>query len=237
MTRVPLTDEIIANLKRMQKETGCGPSAVLSGAKDKPAGLSSGTIRTWIDGKVKTADEAHLVYTLKRWREITPRKPISPQILKTLHRERDRTGIAGKALLRGIDKLPAGLAASTVNAWLSGSTTTACADHVDFVLTQYRALPDNARGRSKSRSGRPVAAHPGRVPVTEEMRTAILTLKRTANAGNQLAMLRSYSGCPDDLTPVTLAHVLSGRNQTIKVEHWRFLKRAAREAVAVDGAD
>lgn len=69
---------------------------------------------------------------------------ITDEIIETLLHHQHRTGVGPQKLLRGKrDVAPAGLSSSMVYNWVRRGSKTARKDHLEFILNQWKALPDN----------------------------------------------------------------------------------------------
>lgn len=148
MERVSITKDIVEELQRLQEQSGVGPGALLRGQKDVPPRLNSGTIFGWKQQTVKTARRDHLEWVMRRWREVTPVVPVTPELIKEIEAQLKRTGIAPRALIARIDPSLDKLRPELVTRWVKGTTKSARQDHLDAVLGALRAAPD-ARPREK----------------------------------------------------------------------------------------
>ena len=72
--------------------------------------------------------------------DTTNRTRLTKTIIETLASERERTGITYAQLLKRSDSAPSDLTERHIYIWLSKSKT-ARADHLQFVLEAYAALP------------------------------------------------------------------------------------------------
>lgn len=140
---IPLTPDILEMLRAHAVRTGKGPSALLRAARDKPDGLSSPLIHTWLSGKTVTARRDHLDYVLKRYDIPVPsdRIEITGALLEELRAHVRRTGKGPHALLRGVRDKPEGLTGNMIQNWMRGLVHTARKDHFDYVLTLWGSLP------------------------------------------------------------------------------------------------
>ncbi|MEP2987859.1 MAG: hypothetical protein ABJN65_18030 [Parasphingorhabdus sp.] len=67
---------------------------------------------------------------------------IEPELLEQIKLEKERTGISASRLLRSHYHLcPPELSADMIGNWLSGRTTKAYWEHVNWVLERYTAIP------------------------------------------------------------------------------------------------
>lgn len=65
-----ITEAERAALRQHRERTGIGASRLLDGASDKPDGLTFPMVASWLSGKTKAADPAHLRYVLDRYAAI-----------------------------------------------------------------------------------------------------------------------------------------------------------------------
>jgi hypothetical protein len=63
----PISEADLATLKAHRQRTNIGAIRLLSGATDIPPGLTPNVVSSWLTGKGKAADPAHLAYVLARW--------------------------------------------------------------------------------------------------------------------------------------------------------------------------
>lgn len=65
----PISDEQLEELRFHRNRTGMGGGRLLNGATDKPAGLNSAMVTSWLGGQTRTALPEHLDYILARYRK------------------------------------------------------------------------------------------------------------------------------------------------------------------------
>ncbi|MEQ9264165.1 MAG: hypothetical protein RLN81_03025 [Balneolaceae bacterium] len=69
---------------------------------------------------------------------------ITDEIIETLLHHQHRTGVGPQKLFRGKRGIiPVGLSSSTVYNWIRRGSKTAKKDHLEFILSQWEAIPDN----------------------------------------------------------------------------------------------
>lgn len=144
--RMELTQEKLDILRRHMRRTRVSPRMLLKNRADAPAGLSRDQIRSWMNGKTKCVLCGHYEFVVKAWEALPDRAAeyigITPEILKTLHRHRRRTGLSFQRLLQGKDDLPDQLTAEKIHNWLSGRNRNARKDHLEYVIRQWEQLPE-----------------------------------------------------------------------------------------------
>ena len=118
-------------------------------------------IRQWRDGTTKTAMSIDWNFLLERltsppfaddMSEANGRKAVryglrrvalTPEMRDALCHERERTGIGIHRLLASASDVPERLHTTTIHRWLSSQNKWAYQDHYDFVLSQWKAFPDD----------------------------------------------------------------------------------------------
>lgn len=143
---VEVTSKVLEDLHAHRKRTGVSSKALIKGKNDVPKGLNPDRIENLLRGRFKKFSRQHLEYIFWCW-ETLPEKiqriQITQDILKTLKNERERTGIASMALLWGTQKeRPEGLSSTLINSWMEDRTKSARQDHIEYVLTKWKKLPD-----------------------------------------------------------------------------------------------
>ena len=69
--RIPITPEMFAHMLKEKERTGFGPMALLHGTKkDRPQGLTTSLMDSWLAGRTKSARKDHLDFVLRRWEEM-----------------------------------------------------------------------------------------------------------------------------------------------------------------------
>lgn len=118
---------------------------LLRGARDKPAGLSSSMIDSWLSGAVQSAVPVHVAYALNRWKALpTNRKAqLTPEMSAALAAEIDRTGMDPIRFMDA-DDIPQGLTWRVILSWIKLTTSTLSQTHWKYVTERLRALPDSS---------------------------------------------------------------------------------------------
>ena len=142
MARVPITDDIHAELLRLKKQSGMGMMKLLARSGPVPEGLDSAIINTWLNRKTTTARRDHLDYVLTALRGVDPVIQITPGMRDALEAELSRTGYQPRALLNRIRPHPAKLSAAMISRWRSGRTVSARKSLWDAVISGLSAIPD-----------------------------------------------------------------------------------------------
>lgn len=142
-TITPIT---IKQLKSHATRTGISETRLIKSRTDTPNKLTCYQIRSWIEGRTKTAKTTSLNYVLKLW-ESTPDKPecleVTPEMLEEINGHKNRTGKGTSALLRGMrNKIPDGLNSGVVGGWMLGKTKTARKDHWECIIKLYEQTND-----------------------------------------------------------------------------------------------
>lgn len=142
MERIPLTSEIVAELKTLKEQSGVGFSRLLAGRKDIPSGLSSATIRDWLSGKVKTAKQSHLDYVRRAWKSQTPRIKITDKIYNEIRAEMQRTGSSAGTLMNRLAPVPEKFTKTIMESTFSRAVKTMRQDYLEFLIGGLKSLPD-----------------------------------------------------------------------------------------------
>ncbi|MBR9826673.1 MAG: hypothetical protein GYB36_12880 [Alphaproteobacteria bacterium] len=131
------------------------------------------------------------------------RVTLTDDIIGELERLKRETGLGPMKLLARSDNVPQGLNSAIINTWLNRKTESARADHLEFVLAAYRAVP-------------PV------IPITDELRAQLNEeLARTGHTPTSLLnALRPY---PKALNAALVSRWSTGRTVSAKGELWRFV--------------
>lgn len=141
---IPLTDDIVQQLRAHQARTGIGPAQLLEDAEDKPPGLRTTDIRSWLAHRNKTAQKDLIDYVIRRWAAMPDQVvvPITPNMRDTLRREKQRTGLTLPNALVNRPDIPDGLSVGMIHGWLYGQVKTARREYLDYVLGLLKHLPD-----------------------------------------------------------------------------------------------
>ncbi|MGB4106168.1 MAG: hypothetical protein WBK55_00030 [Alphaproteobacteria bacterium] len=69
--RITITPEMFAHMLKEKERTGFGPMALLHGTKkERPQGLTTSLMDSWLAGRTKSARKDHLDYVFRRWEEM-----------------------------------------------------------------------------------------------------------------------------------------------------------------------
>jgi hypothetical protein len=66
----PISEAKLSELHRLRAQTGIGASRLMSGAADKPDGMTPAMVANWLSGRAKTAVPAYVDYAIDRYRVI-----------------------------------------------------------------------------------------------------------------------------------------------------------------------
>ncbi len=139
MARIPLTPEIIAELKALKEQSGVGETRLFKQSKIIPVGLKVGTVSAWLSGHIKSADRAQLDFVLRLWRATPERTAITRALSQELKTLRRKSGIGPSTLLRGRKDKPPGLTSTKIQGWLNGRAKTALKSDIDYVIKLWVA--------------------------------------------------------------------------------------------------
>ncbi|WP_420722478.1 hypothetical protein [Hwanghaeella sp. LZ110] len=168
--RVPLTQNIMGQMQALRDKTGLGPAAMLRLAKmhrfDIPRHATPTVLHRYLTGKVKTVEPEVVEFAKRVWtfalENRTPRvsgwmqarraakreaRAIVRVTITTARRdaliaERARSGVGQSELLKTAQDVPTGLRAGLISAWINGYAQSARKDYYDWVLAQWRDLPN-----------------------------------------------------------------------------------------------
>ena len=100
MPRVKITPAIRDQLNTLRETTGVGPQRLLRGRRDKPRGISSATIYSWLHGRSETAIEEHLSYVLDAWQSVDPIIEVTDAMVAELKAQFDQAGMTQLGFLK-----------------------------------------------------------------------------------------------------------------------------------------
>lgn len=138
MARIPLTEEIIVELKAEQERTGVRPPTVVK--LMGPGAPTDRTLYSWINKETRYVDPEKLYMVLGVWRALpdNPSVPITKEIHARLVAERERTGIGSTNLFKqSSEPPPEGLTSGVVETWVQKRTKKALQSHLDYVFAEY----------------------------------------------------------------------------------------------------
>jgi len=226
-TRVSITAGIRRELRALEKQSGLGPSAMLRGANNRPQGLTSVAVRSWMSGLAKSALKAHLEFVLSYWPDVDPIIPLTNTIRAELRKHRVRTGVSADALMRGDQNAPKGLSSATIYRWINGDIRRVRSVHLEYVRSKWARLPDNSRPPRKlnGRAHTSYAKHsgePARIDITPQIRAQLRCEHERAGVG-PYTLLRRSVGVPEGLKGHAIAGWLSGQTATANSEYLDFV--------------
>lgn len=210
---VPLTEDILKELKAYRERSSLGPIALLSRCPDAPEDLSCQTIENWFSRNVKRARKRHLDYVRRKWADMPARPkhvPVTDDVRQDLHRLHNASGIGPQALLRGATDKPDGLNASMILRWMNGKRkkTTAPITHLIYVLERWEV------------AGR-------KVPLTEVMIEELRFLMEKTGMGVQ-ALFREARNRPPRLSNAMVNGWFSGKTRRVQLEHYEYVLNRLR---------
>lgn len=151
---------------------------------------------------------------------------LTEELLSEIQEHIDRTLVGPHLLLTKASKsIPEGLSAHTLENWLYKRCETARADFVEFVLEEWRALPDGDLTGPLPRN-RQVIAKPGYVEITPEIRSELETYRQAKLIPGRL--LKECDDVPDGLQPSMISAWVNGSGKTAKEVHLKFVLAGCR---------
>ncbi|MBL7681760.1 MAG: hypothetical protein JNK00_00250 [Flavipsychrobacter sp.] len=226
--RVPLTEEIVGQIKAEILRTGIGVSPLLEQeAENCPPGLNAAIVYNWLrsrNRKITTAREDYLKFLLSAWNQYSDapfvidkqikerhaRTALSRDIIRKLQAEMSRTGIHITSLLKMEgERCPDGLSAETIYMWFKGPESgikNARTDYLEFVLHAFQSYPNKeTRNRQTDSNG------PTYVPVTRHIVASILAHQRRTGISPP-KLLRTQDNIPEGLTVKEIANWLNAKD-------------------------
>lgn len=153
--------------------------------------------------------------------------PMTLELRRRLRAERKRTGLSPKMLLIDRLDLPSGLAASHISRWESGITRAAPKFHVDYVLTLWSAVRDDAgrideNGQLRKRPGRRHArGNEEWIDVTPEMGARLHSaMIRSGYAARAIA---EHPDRPPELSARMVNSWIYGESKKARKSCWDFV--------------
>lgn len=220
--RKPLTRDMSVAIKAELARTGLNFVTVLADAPDCPPGLTWQNIRSWIYLTGRNVHEAHWAYVMARLRgfpDAPPQTasptarvpdgeiwlPLTAEMIARLRVEKDRTGVGAIRLLEGAPDIPPGLTYHMIGNWLGGENMTVEAEHFNYALTRWAALPMKQR-----------------IPLTPEM-IARLEAEKTRTGRGPSSLLWNAKDKPPGLTSSTIMAWLKGTIRRVDQEHFDYV--------------
>ena len=158
---VSVTPELIKEIEAQLKRTGITPRALIARIDPPLDKLRPELVTRWVKGTTKTARQDHLDAVLNALLAAPDARPrekrayigrdkfqrrleFDDALRIALDVERERTGIQASEMLKYFyrGKVPDGLSAGMISAWLNTSPKTVPADLYEWTLAAWRALPD-----------------------------------------------------------------------------------------------
>lgn len=132
---------------------------------------------------------------------------LSPDIIETLCKERDRTSVGPQALLKAYKDKPKGLNHAMVTHWLGERIDTAKKEHVEFVLAAWGKLEAVTT-----------------VQMTTELLAELKDAQKRSGINAEMMMRWSDAGAMG-LSVSKIKHCLSGKAKTMRADHVAFMMR------------
>ena len=159
------------------------------------------------------------------------RVPLTEDILNDIQGHIDRTLVGPHLLLKQtLNPVPSGLTRPTIENWLYKRCQTARADFIEFVLNEWRALPDGDLRSSLPRN-RAAKTKPGYVEITPEIRAELRSYREKKLIPSQLFKL--VDDLPDGLQPYMVSAWINGVCKTAKEEYLNSVLNACRTSTAL----
>lgn len=201
MTRVPITNAIREELKRLRADTGVGAMRLLRGQLDHPKGLNSANISTWLSGKSASAKKEHLDYVLLRWRQADSILDVTSEMVATLNGEFQRTGLSANGFLNGAKSLPKGFGAYQLSGLRTGKRKTIPESQWTTLIDVLSELPDQIKASpAKPYIGRPLYV----TEATDAPPEKVASTYASKAAATKSTFIRNL---PDDLKLLTADEV------------------------------
>ncbi|MEC3949290.1 hypothetical protein [Sphingobium sp. HWE2-09] len=153
--------------------------------------------------------------------------PITKAIRQKLRAEIKRTGVTAMMLLKEAPDLPDGLTVAHVNRWIGGVIDAARARHIDYVMSRWASLPDNAgrvssNGSPLPKRGKRFADSAKRIEVTAEM-SRLLRSELARTGIDHATLLDGMSHVPEGLNARIIAGWLYRQAATTNEIYWAFV--------------
>ena len=152
------------------------------------------------------------------------RIPLTEDLLNEIQGHIDRTLVGPHLLLKKARRpVPQGLSRPTLENWLYRRCETARADFVEFVLDEWRVLPDGDLTGPLPRH-RKVKTKPGYVEITPEVRAELEGFRRAKLIPGRL--FQECEDVPSGLQPSMISAWVNGSAKTAKEEYLEFVLAA-----------
>jgi len=202
--KLTLGDESRQTLSDQFERTGVGSKVLLDTAGTSiPKGLKKSVIDGW-----KYANNAHYDHwnwVMEEYKKLPNSLKSSVKISKSIERQKKRTGIGSVNLLKNASApCPKGLTHTMVNSWESQSTKHIKQDHWDWVMEEYKNLPDI-------------------VKITPSRRNELKRQKKRTGIGlNEL--INTARVKPDGLKPsITTKWIVETQSSSTTLERWNWV--------------
>ena len=217
--RIPITAEMVAELRGHMERTSISSMRLLHNAKNKPRGLTSGMIETWLCRAVVTAKPEHFIYAMARWSALpdNPRVALTPDMTALLNAELVRTGLGPVTVLEKIGKRPHGLTWQIVQAWAHGTVDAAYVAHWNGLTAQLRSLPDAAAG---PRNG--LAGSQARRAITADELAELRAHRERTGIGGAI-LLRTAADIPAGVTPSMISGWVNASIKSANPDHLAYV--------------
>ena len=214
---IPITPDMRKALCDEKDRTGIGGEALLNYAdEDIPSGLKNTTIKGWMRGQSRTANETHYDFVMQLYSTLTPEKiyrrrylekdghvELTKEIISTLKALKRDSGISTMRLLKGRKDIPKGLTSAIINRWISGDMKTARKGHFDYVVKAWQEIDK-------------------RLTLTPEMYE--LFHSEYARTGmTRGRFLRLFTSKDGELPKGLIDALLSGKRHTMTAQNWEFM--------------
>lgn len=155
------------------------------------------------------------------------RIPLTDDLLNEIQMHIDRTLVGPHLLLKKAQKpIPSGLTRPTIENWLYSRCKTARTDFIEFVLSEWRALPDGDLSATLPRN-RAAKTKPGYVEITPEMVIELQSYRDKKLIPSQLFKLVDHT--PDELQPSMISAWVNGSATSARKELLLFVLNVCRQ--------
>jgi len=221
--RIPVTLHILDELNFQRKRTQVTPEKLLKNATDIPEGLSVAHIHRLFYKKTRTASKIHIEYLLSRWKsfpdcKIKPGRngaeykswgyiKITPETKNVLHQYKKQTRIGAEKLLNGAQGIPDGLNAAIINNWLTGGSTTAYSEYIEYVMRTWKELAEGEQER---------------IEITPDIMAALKDSRDRVKRFPSY-VLAAATDIPQGLSPHIISSWFSGTAKTARKDHLNYV--------------
>lgn len=253
-TFVKISPEIRSELLFEKRRTGVSPKALLRKQTDLPDGFIKSWVSGWLSRKIEGADEVHLDYVLKKWREIPdagsysapPTEKIShvkmPRVKRSAPVMKELTGemkeylkskfmiVTMKSFLRRFSPVPDGLNVSTISRWMSSAAKKADKTQLDFVLNKLSEIPNESQDSKTSlKDIKNASPRINRATIGEDDIKEMKEHQARTGVGG-IRLLRNAKDTPEGLSANMISAWLNGHIQTAVPSHVKYVLKLWRKA-------